>query len=107
MNADILCDIEDAIPRLAAIARAEEAALLIWAVGVAESGDVDNVGIRWVDAYFANIAGVFEAEMLPGFAGVGGLVNAVTVGDVATNGSLAHANIDHVGVGGRDGNAAD
>src|SRR5258708_37148079 len=58
-------------------------------------------------APFANIAGVVEAKMRPGFACVSGLVDAVAMGDVAANGRLAHADVDHVGVGWRDGDAAD
>ncbi len=45
VDADILVDVEDAIPRVAAIARAEEAALLVWTVGMAERGDVDEVRV--------------------------------------------------------------
>ena len=87
--------------------RAEEATLLVWAVGMAERGDIDDVGIGRMDAHLADIARIFEAEMRPGLARVGGLVDAVAMRDIAANGGLAHANIDHVGVGGRDGDAAD
>src|SRR5258708_2221962 len=45
--------------------------------------------------------------MRPGLTSVSGLVDAVAMRDIAANGRLAHADVDHVGVGGRDGDAAD
>src|SRR5215475_4784325 len=45
--------------------------------------------------------------MRPGFACVSGPVDAVAMGDVAANGRLAHAHVDHIGVGWRDSDPAD
>src|SRR5215467_5202939 len=59
-----------------------------------------------MDAHLADVAGVFEATMHPRFACVSGQVDAVAMGDVAANGRLAHANVDHIGVGWRDGDPA-
>ncbi|MEI2616302.1 MAG: hypothetical protein V9F06_01525 [Thermomicrobiales bacterium] len=47
-----------------------------------------------------------QPEVLPGLAAVGGLVDAVAVGDVAADGRLAHADVDDVGVGLGNGDRA-
>src|SRR5260221_4699180 len=98
---------EHALPRLAAIARAVDAAGLVGAVGVAKRGNIYHIRILWVGAYLGDIARVLQAEMRPGLAGVGGFVDAVTMRDIATNRGLSHAGVDHIGVRGRDGQRAD
>ena len=96
MAAGVLVAKEDALPGLAAIARAIDAALLVRAMRVTERGDVDEIGILRVDAHLADVARLREAAVRPGLAAVGGLVDAVAVRDVAANRRLAHADVDHV-----------
>ena len=44
------------------------------------------------------MAGVLQADVLPGFAAVGGFVNPVTMGYIQADGGFAHASINYVGV---------
>jgi hypothetical protein len=74
---------------------------------VAEGGDEELVGIFGVDFDVGDHLEVAEAEMDPGFAGVGGLLNAVAGGEVGADDACAGADIDDVGVGGGDGDGAD
>ena len=52
-----------------------------------------------MDADAGDVAGVAEAEVGPCLAAVDGAVDAVAVADVAADLGLAHAGVDHVGVG--------
>ncbi len=98
---------EDFGPGLAAVFRAEDAAFLVGAVGVAERGDVDDVGIRRMNANAGDGLRVAEPDVLPGLAGVDGFVDAVALHDIAAELGLAHADVDHVGIGGGDRDGAD
>ena len=72
-----------------------------------QGGDIDRIGVFGVDAHAAYVTGAGEAEVGPGLALVGGLVDAVAVGDVAAKGGFTHAHVDDVGVGLGDGYSAD
>ena len=74
---------------------------------MAEGADVDDVGVGGVDDDLCDLAGGVEAEVLPGDAGVGGLVDAVSVGCVAAKISFAGAYVDDVRVGVCDSDGAD
>ena len=54
----------------------------------------------------ADVAGIAEADMPPGGAGVKRFVDAIAVGDVAADGALAGAGVYHIGIGSRDGERA-
>src|SRR6266542_4160857 len=71
-----------ALPALATVARAEDAALRIGAVRVTERRDVHVVGIARIDADRRDVACLAEADVRPGPAAVGRLVYAVAVRDV-------------------------
>ena len=62
-----------------------DAALGVRAEDVAERGDVDEVGIPRVDADAPMWRVSLEADVRPGLAGVGRLVDAVAVRDVAAD----------------------
>ena len=55
----------------------------------------------------SNVPGVFQADVRPGLAGVGGFVDAVSEREVAADAGFARADIDDVGIGIRHGNGAD
>ncbi len=95
------------MPGLAAVGGAKEAAFGVGAIGMAESGDEDDVGIGGMDDDFADGAGIFEAYVFPGFAGIDRFVDAVALGEIATDAGFAGANVDGVGIGGGDGEGAD
>ena len=99
--------VEHLLPGLAAVGGAEDAALGVGAVGVAEGGDEEAVGIARVDEDGGDLLGVAESEVTPGLAGVGGLVHAVADGEIGALESFAAAHVDGVGVGGGEGDGAD
>ena len=90
-------------PGLAAVGGAEDAALLLRAVGVAERARQHDVGILRVDHEARDAAGLLQAHERPGLAGVHGLVDALAERDVAADLALAGARPDDVRIGGRDG----
>ena len=91
--------VQHAFPARSPVGGEEHAPLRVGAEGVPERGHPDAIGIARVDAYLADVPGVGEAKVHPGPAAVGGLVHPVAVGDVATDGALTHAGVDHAGVG--------
>ena len=68
---------EDMFPGHAAVGGLEDAAFRVVAVAAAEGADVDDVGIGGMDEDFADLVGLVQAHVFPGFAAVGGLVDAV------------------------------
>ena len=91
-------DEQHAFPRLPAVAGAVDTTLVVGAEGVAEGGDVDDVGVARVDAHPPDLARVAQAHVLPGAPRVHRLVDPVPVRDVAADTPLAHAGVEHVGV---------
>ena len=102
-GAGFVADGEDVPPGGAAVVALEDAALRVRPEGVAEGGHPDDVRVVGVDADLADLAGLAQAGVAPGAAGVGAAVDAVAVGDVGADGRLAGAGVDHVGVGRGDG----
>ena len=96
------------LPGIAAVLRSIDAAGGAGAEGVAQSGNVEEIGVGRVHADAGDVAGVAKTEVGPGLAAVDGAVDAVAVADVAADLGLAHAGVDHVGVGlgGGDGPTA-
>src|SRR5206468_7787739 len=93
-RAGVATHVEDAVPRLAAVARAEHAALLVWPERVAHRRDVDEIGIVRMDADARDVARVFEADVLPRLAGVRRLPHAIAVRDVSADRLLAGTDVD-------------
>ena len=87
--------------------RTEDAAFGIGVVDVAESGDINAVGIGRVDDDAADLARAFETDMGPGLARVGGFEHADAVGVLAADIGLAGADIDDVRVRGSHRDGAD
>src|SRR5436190_3950961 len=82
-RAGVLVHEQHALPGLAAVLRAIDAALGLRAVTVALRGDEDDVGIGRVDHDAADAAGRFETHVRPCAAGVRRLVDAIPDRDVA------------------------
>ena len=98
---------EHVVPRLSAITRAENAALLVGAMGVAQGGDVHHVGIGRVNAQLGDVARISQTEVVPRPPGVGRTVHAIAMGYVATDAAFAHTRVDHVLVSAGDREGAD
>src|SRR6266581_1568385 len=105
--AGAVVQVENFLPGFAAIAGAENSALGVFAVGMAQSGDEGDVGIGGMNDDLADVARVFQPNVVPGLAGVVRTVNTITEGDVATNAGFARADINDIGIGVRDRDAAD
>ncbi len=105
-SAGVFADEQHALPRLAAVGGAIDAALLVGAEGVAKDRGISNVGIRRMHDHGADLPDLLP-DVLPRFAGVGRFVDAVARLDVAANVRLAGADVDHVRVRRRDGEGAD
>src|SRR5262249_36605637 len=93
------------LPRLAAVLRAIDTALLVGAEDVAEHGHVGDVWILRVDPDVAYEASFRQADVLPRLARVGRLVHSVTERHVAARArrSGAHVNDARVRFGDVDG----
>ena len=105
-GAGVRVRVEDLLPRLPAVARAIDAALGVGAEGLAEHGRVGDVGVCRVDDHRADLA-VLLPHVLPRLPGVRGLVDAVSLPDVAADVGLARADVDDVRVGRRHRDRAD
>src|SRR6185295_8106845 len=92
-GAGVLVLEEHLLPMRAAVARPEDAALGVGTVGVAESGDVDEIGVRRVDEDAADLLAVAQADVRPGLAAVRGLIDAIPLRDVGAHVRLAGADV--------------
>src|SRR5437899_730409 len=100
----MIVEVKNFFPVLAAIASAENAALRIFAVRMAESSDEHDIGIRGMDDDSADVTRVFQSNVIPCFAGIVRAIDAIAERDVTANAGFAGANIDDVGIGIGDGN---
>ncbi len=98
---------QDLRPTLAAIGRAENAALRVRTVGVADRRDINDVLILGVNDERADVAGVFQADVAPVAAAIDRFINAVAISDVAAQGRLAGAGVNRVVIARRDRESAD
>ena len=99
---------EHLAPRFAAIGGFENAALRVLGIRAAKRGDHYDIGVARIDPQVADVLGVFEADVLPGLAGVGGFVHAVAhVDGAAHHADVAGADVDDVGLRWRDRHGAD
>src|SRR5262249_28077116 len=78
-RARLVRDEQDLVPALAAVFRAEDAALRVAAPHVALRRDVDEVRVLRMHAHAGDLVRVLQAHVDPGFAAVGRLVDAVAV----------------------------
>src|SRR6185436_6699343 len=106
-GARVAVDEVDALPGLAAVLRAVDAAHVVGTEEVAEDRGVDQVRVFRVDADARDDPRVVQAGVLPGAAGVGRLPDAVALGHVAADGLFAGAGVDHVRISRRDRDGAD
>src|SRR5262249_45865760 len=109
-NVDRACfiiDEEHALPRLAAVTRSEDAALLLRAVAAAHRRDENGLRISRVDRDAADTSGELEPHVRPRLTGVGRPVHTVANLDVRPNERIASARPDDVLVRSRDGERAD
>src|SRR6185503_463532 len=91
--------IENLLERASAVGGAEDAALLVRSVRMAQDRDEQTIGILRIDGDLRDLLAVAEAEARPRLARVGRLVDAVAGREVRTLQPFAAADINDVGVG--------
>src|SRR5437762_12997152 len=91
-----LVEVENFLPGLTAITGAEDAAFGVRAVGMAESGDQGDVGIRGMDDDLADVASVFQTNVVPGFVALLRTIDAIAVGEVAVNARFAALDVETI-----------
>ena len=90
--------VEYLLPGAAAVRGAENATLLVGAVGVAHGCRVDQVRVLGMYAHSGDVVSVFEAQVGPGLTAVGGAVYPVAVADVGAEAGFPSAYVDDVGI---------
>jgi len=81
--AGVVADREDLVPGPAAVGRFVKTAIAAGSPERTLCGDVDDVAIARIDDDAPDMFGALQTNLLPRFAGVDRLVNAVTVADAA------------------------
>ncbi len=100
-------ELDDLFPRLAAVARAKQAASRAWCPQPAQGGDINVIGVARMDDDLADVVGVGQAGVAPGFPRVAGEEDAITPGHAVACVGLARADPDDLGIGGSDGDGTD
>ena len=98
---------DNSLPGLTAVGRAIDSALFAGSVRMAEHGGENAIRVARIDGERGNLLSIAQAEMRPGFAGVGGFVDAVADREIGAMQSFAAADINDVGIGGGDRDGAD
>src|SRR5579883_878545 len=83
-----------------------DASVRVRAISVAERGDVGDVRVLRIHDYATDLTGFAQADVVPSFATIGGLVNAIARGQIHANVGLARPRINCVGIGWGDGESA-
>src|SRR6266481_6670984 len=106
-GAAFLVLVEHFFPGLTAVGCAEQAALGVRAIGVAQSRHEHPVRILRVNDNPADETRVFQAYVGPGLPAVHGPVDSVTIRNVATDAGFSGSHINDVRIRGCDGHATD
>ena len=91
--------VEDLLPGLASIPRAENPALLVVGERVPERRDERYIRILRIHNQPPDGVRVAQARERPGLAGIDRLVNAVPANDVAADARFARPHVDHIRIG--------
>ena len=106
-RARLVGDEEHFGPGQTAVGRAVNPALRVGSEDVTENRRVHDVRIGRVDHDATDLTGLGKADVTPGVAGVGGLVDAVARGYVSARACGAGAHVNHIGVRRRHCDGAD
>ena len=105
--AGVFVFVENLLPCLSAVGRAEDAAFGVRPVGMPQGRDEGDIGIRRINNDLADRARIVQANVLPGLAAVQRLVDTIAVRDVAANAGFARPHVQDIVIGTRHCNAAD
>ena len=106
-RAGVLVLVEHFLKRSSAVDRSEDAALFVRPVRMAQHRNEQAIGVARVDDDVRNLLAVAKAEVRPRLPRVGRFVDAVAGGEVGPRDAFAAADVDHIGIGRRNGDGAD
>ena len=66
---------------------------------MAKNSGKQAVGIMRIDGYGGNLLGIVEAQVCPGFSGIGGLVDSISDGEIGTMQAFAAGGVNDIGIG--------
>jgi len=97
---------EDVLPRHPAVARAIHAPVRVRPPRMTERCDVGGVGIVGMHEDIADMTRGGKADVCPGAPAIGGFIHAITMRDIAADCRFARTGIDHIRIGGSNGECA-
>src|SRR4029077_13962288 len=92
--AGVLVLVNNLLPVLAAVGRAEDATLGVRPKRMTQGSDKDDIGILGVNDPLADGSGIGQTCVLPGLAAIRRLVNAVAMRNVSPDAGLARPHIN-------------
>ena len=98
-RAGLVVDEENLLPGPTAILGAESATLRVGTIRMSDGRDINQLGIARIDPYPPNLAGVAQADVLPGATPIRGFVHAISVREIRAQAGFAHAHVDNVRIG--------
>ncbi len=93
-NSDLRSQIENPRPMRSSVERLKNTALIVGSIRVPQSAHIHDVRIARINHNSADVPRIFEANVRPGCAAVGGFVNAVAEGKRGANVTLAGSSIN-------------
>jgi hypothetical protein len=99
--------LQNEFPGLPAISGLEKAALAAVGPEMTAHGDVRHVRFRRMNNNSPNGSTLLQLDVLPGFASIGGTINAVPPAGGITIVRFAGSHPDHIRIGRRNGNGTD
>ena len=106
-NAGLVVDVEDLVPRLAAVDCLEETPLLVRPPESAKGAHVNDVGVFGVDRDAADLKGFGQSHVGPRLSAVDRFVDTVAPRDTVARIRFARADPDDFGVGWSHGHVSD
>src|SRR6185369_7910435 len=106
-DAGVFVDGQRLGPVSASVGALVDATLFVRPPEIAERGDVHDVGIGGMDHDAADVAGVLQAEVGPGDAGIHRLVDAIAPRRTLSIVGLAGADVENRRIGWREGEVTD
>ena len=102
-----ICACQNFLPGLAAVGGLVDAALVVVVPEMSHRADQNVIAVLGIDQNLCDVLAVFQADVGPVLAAVGGLVDAVADRDAVARPGLAGANPDCFRIRGIDGDRAD
>ena len=106
-DASVRIEVKNLVPGFAAVGRLEKPALFISSPESSQRSDINDVRILGVNENLANLVGLLESHVLPGFAPICRFVDAVAIGRRIARIGLTGSDPDDIGIARGDADVAD